>query len=133
MFKGLFPSQSRMRQAAGLLRFYQTSGLQTAARKTGMLKVLAPHLRLMEQALPKVPRQRKAVCRNTKPPAQRENGSPFYWLFNGHRFSSTNEATIQLLQLAGCDVIVPPIQTCCGAPMAIAVKRTSETVSKAEY
>lgn len=30
-------------------------------------------------------------------------------------FSSTNEATIQLLQLAGCDVVVPPVQTCCGA------------------
>lgn len=60
VFKGLFPSQSRMRQAAGLLRFYQTSGLQTAARKTGMLKVLPPHLRLMEQALPKVPRQQKS-------------------------------------------------------------------------
>ena len=53
VFKGLFPSQSRMRQAAGLLRFYQTSGLQTAARKTGMLKVLPSHLQLMEQALPK--------------------------------------------------------------------------------
>ncbi|MEC3735436.1 (Fe-S)-binding protein [Bacillus safensis] len=116
VFKGLFPSQSRMRKAAGLLRFYQTSGLQTAARKTGMLKVLPPHLRLMEQALPKVPRQQKSRLTEYKAagPA-RKRVAFFTGCLMDTVFSSTNEATIQLLQLAGCDVIVPPIQTCCGA------------------
>ncbi|MGT8903748.1 (Fe-S)-binding protein [Bacillus safensis] len=116
VFKGLFPSQSRMRKAAGLLRFYQTSGLQTAARKTGMLKMLPPHLRLMEQALPKVPRQQKSRLTVYKAagPA-RKRVAFFTGCLMDTVFSSTNEATIQLLQLAGCDVIVPPIQTCCGA------------------
>ncbi|MCY7482674.1 MULTISPECIES: (Fe-S)-binding protein [Bacillus] len=116
VFKGLFPSQSRMRKAAGLLRFYQTSGLQTAARKTGMLKVLPPHLRLMEQALPKVPRQQKSRLTEYKAagPA-RKRVAFFTGCLMDTVFSSTNEATIQLLQLAGCDVFVPPIQTCCGA------------------
>ncbi|MEK6475561.1 (Fe-S)-binding protein [Bacillus safensis] len=116
VFKGLFPSQSRMRKAAGLLRFYQTSGLQTAARKTGMLKVLPPHLRLMEQALPKVPRQRKSRLTEYKAagPA-RKRVAFFTGCLMDTVFFSTNEATIQLLQLAGCDVIVPPIQSCCGA------------------
>lgn len=116
VFKGLFPSQSRMRKAAGLLRFYQTSGLQTAARKTGMLKVLPQHLRLMEQALPKVPRQQKSRLTEYKAagPA-RKRVAFFTGCLMDTVFSSTNEATIQLLQLAGCDVIVPPIQTCCGA------------------
>ncbi|MEB2272288.1 (Fe-S)-binding protein [Bacillus safensis] len=116
VFKGLFPSQSRMRKAAGLLRFYQTSGLQTAARKTGMLKVLPPHLRLMEQALPKVPRQQKSRLTEYKAagPA-RKRVAFFTGCLMDTVFSSTNEAIIQLLQLAGCDVIVPPIQTCCGA------------------
>ncbi|MDI0272592.1 (Fe-S)-binding protein [Bacillus safensis] len=116
VFKGLFPSQSRMRKAAGLLRFYQTSGLQTAARKTGMLKVLPPHLRLMEQALPKVPPQQKSRLTEYKAlgPA-RKRVAFFTGCLMDTVFSSTNEATIQLLQLAGCDVIVPPIQTCCGA------------------
>lgn len=116
VFKGLFPSQSRMRKAAGLLRFYQTSGLQTAARKTGMLKVLPPHLRLMEQALPKVPRQQKSRLTEYKAlgPA-RKRVAFFTGCLMDTVFFSTNEATIQLLQLAGCDVIVPPIQTCCGA------------------
>lgn len=116
VFKGLFPSQSRMRKAAGLLRFYQTSGLQTAARKTGMLKVLPPHLRLMEQALPKVPRQQKSRLTEYKAagPA-RKRVAFFTGCLMDTVFSSTNEATIQLLQLAGCDVVVPPIQTCCGA------------------
>ncbi|MCY7474292.1 (Fe-S)-binding protein [Bacillus safensis] len=116
VFKGLFPSQSRMRKAAGLLRFYQTSGLQTAARKTGMLKVLPPHLRLMEQALPKVPRQRKSRLTEYKAAGPtRKRVAFFTGCLMDTVFSSTNEATIQLLQLAGCDVIVPPIQTCCGA------------------
>lgn len=116
VFKGLFPSQSRMRKAAGLLRFYQTSGLQTAARKTGMLKMLPQHLRLMEQALPKVPRQQKSRLTEYKAagPA-RKRVAFFTGCLMDTVFSSTNEATIQLLQLAGCDVIVPPIQTCCGA------------------
>ncbi|MGV2911645.1 (Fe-S)-binding protein, partial [Bacillus safensis] len=106
----------RMRQAAGLLRFYQTSGLQTAARKTGMLKVLPPHLRLMEQALPKVPRQRKSRLTEYKAAGTaRKRVAFFSGCLMDTVFSSTNEATIQLLQLAGCDVIVPPIQTCCGA------------------
>ncbi|MCY7510414.1 (Fe-S)-binding protein [Bacillus safensis] len=116
VFKGLFPSQSRMRKAAGLLRFYQTSGLQTAARKTGMLKVLPPHLRLMEQALPKVPRQRKSRLTEYKAAGPTRIRVAFFTgCLMDTVFSSTNEATIQLLQLAGCDVIVPPIQTCCGA------------------
>ncbi|MCY1117689.1 (Fe-S)-binding protein [Bacillus safensis] len=116
VFKGLFPSQSRMRKAAGLLRFYQTSGLQTAARKTGMLKVLPLHLRLMEQALPKVPRQQKSRLTEYKAagPA-RKRVAFFTGCLMDTVFSTTNEATIQLLQLAGCDVIVPPIQACCGA------------------
>ncbi|MFP7344080.1 (Fe-S)-binding protein [Bacillus safensis] len=116
VFKGLFPSQSRMRQAAGLLRFYQTSGLQKAARKTGMLKVLPPHLRLMEQALPKVPRQQKNRLTEYKAAGPASKRVAFFTgCLMDTVFSSTNEATIQLLQLAGCDVIVPPIQTCCGA------------------
>lgn len=116
VFKGLFPSQSRMRQAAGLLRFYQTSGLQTAARKSGMLKVLPPHLQLMEQALPKVPRQQKSRALEFKAiGTTRKRVAFFTGCLMDTVFSSTNEATIQLLQLAGCDVVVPPVQTCCGA------------------
>ncbi|PCK21252.1 glycolate oxidase [Bacillus pumilus] len=116
VFKGLFPSQSRMRQAAGLLRFYQTSGLQTAARKIGMLKVLPSHLQLMEQALPKVPRQKKSRLNEFKAIGPtRKRVAFFSGCLMDTVFSSTNEATIHLLQLAGCDVVIPPKQTCCGA------------------
>ncbi|EKF34468.1 MULTISPECIES: (Fe-S)-binding protein [Bacillus] len=116
VFKGLFPSQSRMRKAAGLLRFYQTSGLQTAARKTRMLKVLPSHLQLMEQALPKVPPQKKNRLKKYKAIGPVKKRVAFFsGCLMDTVFSSTNKATIQLLQLAGCDVIVPPIQTCCGA------------------
>ncbi|MBX7003762.1 MULTISPECIES: (Fe-S)-binding protein [Bacillus] len=116
VFKGLFPSQSRMRQAASFLRFYQTSGLQTAARKTRILKVLPSHLQLMEQALPKVPPQKKKRLNEYKAIGQAKKRVAFFTgCLMDTVFSNTNKATIHLLQLAGCDVIVPPIQTCCGA------------------
>lgn len=30
-------------------------------------------------------------------------------------FLPTNNATLKLLQLAGCDIVIPPEQACCGA------------------
>jgi glycolate oxidase iron-sulfur subunit len=30
-------------------------------------------------------------------------------------FMETNDATMKLLQLAGCEIVIPPAQTCCGA------------------
>ncbi|WP_353855575.1 (Fe-S)-binding protein [Bacillus sp. Bos-x628] len=118
VFKGLFPSQSRMRKAAGLLRFYQTSGLQTAAQKTGFLKVLPSHLQVMERALPKIPSKKEMKNRLNEYQAigtRRKRVALFSGCIMDTIFFKTNQATIHLLQLAGCEVVTPPMQTCCGA------------------
>ncbi|UUZ85229.1 (Fe-S)-binding protein [Paenibacillus sp. P26] len=39
VFKGLFPHPKRMRTVTGLMRLYQRSGLQKAARASGILKL----------------------------------------------------------------------------------------------
>lgn len=57
-FHELFPHQNRMRSAVSLIGLYQRSGLQTAVRKTGMLRVLPEHLRTMEAVLPDVPKSK---------------------------------------------------------------------------
>lgn len=49
VFQGLFPHQNRMRLATGLLGVYQRSGLQTVARKTGLLQLLPDNLATMEK------------------------------------------------------------------------------------
>ncbi|WP_255259614.1 (Fe-S)-binding protein [Lentibacillus sp. CBA3610] len=41
----VLPNQKRMNTLGGLMRFYQKSGLQKAARKTGALNVLPDHLK----------------------------------------------------------------------------------------
>lgn len=55
VFSGLFPHQERMQNMTSLLGFYQRSGLQYIARKTGVLSMLPDNLATMEKVLPKVP------------------------------------------------------------------------------
>lgn len=64
-FKELFPNPKRMRQATGLLRLYQKSGLKKLAEATGALKILPESLREMESILPDVPAKREMEERPT--------------------------------------------------------------------
>lgn len=55
VFSGLFPHQNRMRLLTALVGFYQRSGLQSLARRFGLLNLLPRHLTTMEKVLPTVP------------------------------------------------------------------------------
>ncbi len=117
-FKHLFPNQKRMQKMTALLGVYQKSGLQTVARKTGVMKLFPESLRTMERILPKTPTLKTM-----------QNKSPFYSTLSERKkvvgfftgclmdtmFNETNQATIHLLQKAGCDVVIPEVQNCCGA------------------
>src|SRR5699024_4615819 len=54
MLNDVLPNKKRMGMLGGLMRFYQKSGMQTVARKTGVLNVLPSQLKNMESILPKV-------------------------------------------------------------------------------
>ncbi|MGW6662001.1 (Fe-S)-binding protein [Peribacillus sp. NPDC055009] len=118
VFSGLFPHQERMQAMTSLLGFYQKSGLQYIARKTGVLSLLPENLTTMEKVLPKVPKKSEMKNRPTKLPA---TGTPLKKVafFSGclmdTMFLETNKATLKLLQLAGCDIVIPKSQACCGA------------------
>ncbi|WP_044895017.1 (Fe-S)-binding protein [Bacillus alveayuensis] len=118
VFEGLFPHPERMRTITGLISFYQRSGLQRIVRNTGLLNVLPPQLKDMEKVLPKVPAFKEMKHRPTHLPAKGETKRRVAF-FSGclmdTMFMETNDATMKLLQLAGCEIVIPPQQTCCGA------------------
>ncbi|WP_316568303.1 (Fe-S)-binding protein [Neobacillus sp. YIM B06451] len=117
-FSGLFPHQNRMRTVAGLIGFYQRSGLQTAARKIGFMSLLPEGLASMEKILPDVPPMKELKNRPDFMPASGEKTMRvafFRGCLMDTMFLETNNATIKLLQLAGCDVVIPKTQACCGA------------------
>jgi glycolate oxidase iron-sulfur subunit len=118
VFQGLFPHQNRMRTMTGLIGFYQRSGIQTIARKIGFLGLLPEHLALMEKVLPKVPTMKEMKNRPDYFPSI-GNLNHRVAFFSGclmdTMFLKTNDATMKLLQLAGCEIVIPQNQTCCGA------------------
>ncbi|WP_040203136.1 (Fe-S)-binding protein [Neobacillus jeddahensis] len=118
VFEGLFPHQGRMRQTVGLLGFYQRSGIQTIARKIGFIGLLPESLKTMEKVLPKVPTMREMKNRPEYLPAIAEKVHKVAF-FSGclmdTMFMKTNDATMRLLQLAGCEIVIPKNQACCGA------------------
>lgn len=118
VFKGLFPHPNRMRNLTGLIGFYQRSGIQTIARKIGFLGLLPESLTTMEKVLPEVPTMKELKNRPEQLPAigTKTNRVAFFsGCLMDTMFMKTNDATMRLLQLAGCEIVVPPNQTCCGA------------------
>ncbi|MCY8508984.1 (Fe-S)-binding protein [Bacillus mojavensis] len=117
-FQELFPHQNRMRSAVSLIGLYQRSGLQTAVRKTGMLRILPEHLRTMEAVLLDVPKREEMKQRPRLLPAAgpaKKRVAFFSGCLMDTMFLPTNNATLKLLQLAGCEIVIPPEQACCGA------------------
>lgn len=118
VFDGLFPHQNRMRTFTGLLGFYQRSGLQKVARATGVMKLFPESLASMEKVLPKVPTMKQMKNRPEFLPAQAPKTKKVAF-FSGclmdTMFLETNNSTMKLLQLAGCEIVIPKDQNCCGA------------------
>jgi len=118
VFEGLFPHPKRMKNVTGLIGFYQRSGLQTMARKIGFLGILPEHLTLMEKVLPPVSTMKELKNRpvHAEPIGKQTHRVAFFsGCLMDSMFMKTNDATIKLLQLAGCEIVIPEEQTCCGA------------------
>ncbi|WML43483.1 (Fe-S)-binding protein [Neobacillus sp. PS3-40] len=118
VFEGLFPHPNRMKNLTGLIGFYQRSGIQTIARKIGFLGLLPDSLTAMEKVLPKVATLKQLKNRPDYLPAigeQTKRVAFFSGCLMDSMFLETNDATMKLLQLAGCEIVIPQTQTCCGA------------------
>lgn len=118
VFHNLFPNQNRMINATSLLGFYQRSGLQKIARKSGIMNFFPDTLKTMEKVLPPVPKKKQLKSRPTHLlplQQQRKKVAFFSGCLMDTIFMSTNDATMKLLQYAGCEIVIPNTQNCCGA------------------
>ncbi|GAB7386887.1 (Fe-S)-binding protein [Bacillaceae bacterium] len=118
LFVQLFPHPHRLRMLGNLLWFYEKSGLRTLARKTGILKRLPFHLGEFEAVLPDLPSPAERKSAPKRLPAKGERKYKvafFHGCVMDAVFQRINRLSIELLSLAGCEVIVVDGQTCCGA------------------
>jgi glycolate oxidase iron-sulfur subunit len=112
----MFADMRIMRAAATVLRFYQRSGLQSFVRATGILRLL--RLDRMEAQAPRISdrffladdRRLRTHAAQAKATAFVHAGCVMHVAFAG-----VDEATVRVLNYAGCDVVVPSGQGCCGA------------------
>ncbi len=116
VYRHLLPYPRRIAAAARLGRVYQRSGLQTLARRSGLLRLagLADRDRLM----PRIDGEFFFSRLGQTFPAQKPRRARVA-LFAGCiaqvSFTALHEATIRVLTANGCEVVVPRGQLCCGA------------------
>jgi glycolate oxidase iron-sulfur subunit len=116
VFRGLLPFPKRIALLARLLYIYQRSGLQSAARATGILRMLG--LAEKEKLLPAIDDNFFFSNLGRTYPAvgqRRARVALFAGCVAQVSFSSLHEATIRVLTANGCEVVAPTGQTCCGA------------------
>jgi glycolate oxidase iron-sulfur subunit len=115
-YRWLLPRPGRIAFFATLLRIYQNWGLQTLARKSGVLVGMG--LAEREALLPSVDDQFFFRRLGKTFPAIGETRARVAF-FGGCvaqvTFAELNEATIRVLTANGCEVTVPRQQVCCGA------------------
>ncbi|MEN1969907.1 (Fe-S)-binding protein [Lentibacillus sp. N15] len=115
--QGIFPHQNRLNTVGNLMKFYQKSGLQQVARKTGVLHVMPKHLKEMETILPDVEKPVLGRFPEVIPAEGKTKGrvAMLTGCIMDIMFSDVNQATIRVLTHNGYEVGLPKEQGCCGA------------------
>ncbi|HTX67324.1 MAG TPA: (Fe-S)-binding protein [Opitutaceae bacterium] len=114
----LFTRPRLLRLAGRLLWLYETSGLQTTARRLGLTRLLPGRLRGLEPQTPRVQRRfSHQLIAPVEPPAgpRRHRVAVLTGCVQDLVFSDINRATVDVLQENGCEVHTPPVQPCCGS------------------
>jgi len=112
----LFGNFAALRFVATLLRLYQRSGLQNFVRASGVLRFLK--LQELEAQAPPMSahffipgdQRHRSNAPQPKATAFMHAGCVMHVAF-----ADVDEATVRVLNHAGCDVVVPSGQGCCGA------------------
>lgn len=113
---GLFPYPERLSWALLPARLMQKLGLDRLMEKTGLMKLLPQQLQRMQRLLPTLkPKRAKLPMLLPAIGARRAKVALFTGCVAEALFDHVNWATARVLQLNGCDVIVPQGQACCGA------------------
>ncbi len=131
IFFHLLTRPDRLKWAILPARLMQKIGLHDLLRRIGAFRLLPSSLgkmvqmlpdngRLWPQPLPEILRARRTYSSDAEP--GRPSDIPpvkrvafFAGCVGSVMFDTVNRQAVELLAAAGCDVVVPPAQTCCGA------------------
>jgi glycolate oxidase iron-sulfur subunit len=114
----LFPYPKRMNRIGSAVQLYQKTGLSKFIRSSNVLQKVSPALAHLEQALPAIESSSKRIRTGTIMPAKGETKLKvafFAGCIMDSMMSRINRLSIELLTIAGCEVILPENQNCCGA------------------
>ncbi len=117
VFARLLPSSALLTAAGALLYLYQASGLQKILRALGLPRLLGT-LGDREALLPdaEIPFFFREYGKTFPAKGTKRYRVAFVaGCVANISFARLNEATVRVLQANGCEVVIPPDQTCCGA------------------
>lgn len=117
----LFPYPERLNAMLAPLKAYQRSGLSALVRKSKILEKLSPTLATMEAIAPPV--TKKVSIPESNPPRSAGGETLLVKARVGMLlgcvqrtfYPQVNAATVRVLNMEGCEVVVPQSQGCCGA------------------
>jgi glycolate oxidase iron-sulfur subunit len=123
VLRGLFTRPRLLRLVGRALWLWQASGLQSLARRSGLLNLLPDSLRRLEPQSPVIlPRFSHELIRPVETPFLPQKPSRRVALLTGCvqdlAFADINRATADVLLANGCEVHTPPVQPCCGSLLA---------------
>ncbi|MBI4025738.1 MAG: (Fe-S)-binding protein [Verrucomicrobia bacterium] len=113
----LFLSRGRLRWLGRAMRLYQKSGLQTLARRSGLMRLLPKRLRELEPLTPAISDRFTPLGYQTARAGegpQRKVGL-VAGCVQDIAFADINRDTVEVLEQNGCGVVIPPLQECCGS------------------
>lgn len=137
----VFTNPPMLRALRAPLSAYQKIGLQSAVRRSGVLKLLPKRFQAMEQLLPQS-KPREVIAEVT--PAigtRRARVGLLLGCVQREFFPNVNAATARVLAAEGCEVVAPQNQPCCGAllihageeaPALDLARRTIDVFERAE-
>ena len=114
----LFMDLGRLQFLGAAIRLYQQLGVQTAIRKSGVLKLMPKRLRELEAMTPTIQPKFSADMISPVTPARSTKQYKVAVLTGCAQdlmFSDVNRDTVEVLSRNGCEVITPPEQNCCGS------------------
>ena len=114
----LFTRPRLLRLAGAGLRLWQRSGAQAASRRLGLTRLLPSSLRQLEPQTPTVARRfSHQLIRPVESPSapSRFRVGMLTGCVQDLVFADVNRDTVDVLLSAGCEVITPPWQPCCGS------------------
>ncbi len=117
-FYQVLPRRGRLEAVGRLVRFYQRSGLERLALRSGILRLFGKRLERASRLAPRLEDPFFTKRLGAVIPAQgarRYRVGFFAGCVANLAFASTNEATVRVLARNGCEVVIPATQACCGA------------------